>query len=84
MFGWLRARVVKWAEPHQQWQIEALLAESRSLRAQLRELNGGKPIQLSAEQRARLAAKRKGIDPELLKAIGYVPIEDEDATEQRG
>jgi hypothetical protein len=81
MFRWLKARVVKWVEQYQQRQIEALLAESRSLKAQLLQLNVGKPIQLSPEQRARLAAKRKGIDPERLKELGVLPIEDEESSD---
>jgi hypothetical protein len=84
MFRWLKARVVKWVEQYQQRQIDALLTESRSLKAQLLELNGGKPIQLSPEQRARLAAKRKRIAPERLKELSVLPIEDEDTSDLHG
>ena len=82
MFQWLKARIVKAVEQHQQRQIEALLEESRALKAQLLEANGGKPIQLSPDQRARLEAKRKGIDPRRLKEIALLPLGDEDSSDR--
>ena len=77
MFKWLKARLIKWVEQYQQRQMQELLAKSRALKAQLLELNGGKPIQLSSDERARLAAKRKGINPERLKEIQVLDIDAE-------
>ena len=82
MFQWLKARIVKAVEQYQRRQIEALLEESRALKAQLLEANGGKPIQLSPDQRARLEAKRKGIDPQRLKEIAILPLGDEDSPDR--
>ena len=77
MFQWLKTQVAKWAEQYQQHQIDALLKENRSLMEQLLERNGGKPIRLSPNERERLAGKRKGIDPNRLKAIALLDIQDE-------
>ena len=52
------------------------------MKAQLMELNGGKPIKLSSEQRARLEAKRKRIDPDRLKEIDVLDIEEEDSPDR--
>jgi hypothetical protein len=70
-------------EQYQQRQIDALLAEARSLKAQLLELNGGKPIKLSPDQRARLEALRKRIDLDRIKEIDVLNIEDEDSTDRQ-
>jgi hypothetical protein len=47
----------------QQKKIERLLEEGRRLKAQVLESNGGAPIRLTTEERRRLDAMRKGIDP---------------------
>ena len=78
MFQWLTTRPSKWSERIQQREIERLLEERRALKAQARELNGGKPIRLSPEDKKRLAEKRKGIDPEWLKAIDALELEEAD------
>jgi len=79
MFKWLTTRVVNWVERWQRRQIDALLAEKRALKAKLLELNGGKPIRLSAEQRKRFAAMQKRLDPNTLKAIEALDLTDSDS-----
>ena len=69
MFKWFRTRLQEWASRVQQKKIERLLEEGRRLKAQVLESNGGAPIRLTAEERRRLDAMRKEIDPEILKKI---------------
>jgi hypothetical protein len=69
MFGWIRTRLQGWAHRVQQKEIERLIEENRRLKAQWLESSGGKPIRLTPEQRRRLDAKRKHVDPEVLKYI---------------
>ena len=78
-FQWLTTRAVNWLERWQQRQIDALLAEKRALKAKLLELNGGKPIRLSAEQRKRLAAMQKKLDPNTLRVIDALDLTDSDS-----
>ena len=73
MLQWLRSRIGL----YQQRYIEQLLKENRALKKQLLELNNGQPIRLSPEEKKRLAEKRKGIDPNWLKAIEAIDIEDD-------
>ena len=74
MFLWQRAKPVRWAEQYLQRRIEQLLEEKRAL-MELLELNDGKPATLSPEQREKLSAKRKGIDPKWLRAIDALDME---------
>ncbi len=69
MFRLLKRWLVAWAERYQQREVERLREESRRLKEELMELNGGEPIRLSLEQRRLLSEKAKGIDPEVLKQI---------------
>ena len=69
MFTWIRTRLQGWAHRVQQKEIERLIEEARRLKAQVLASNGGKPIRLTLEQRRRLEAMRKRIDPEVLKHI---------------
>jgi hypothetical protein len=69
MFKWFRTRFQEWASRVQQKESKRLLEEGRRLKAQVLESNGGAPIQLTAEERRRLDAMRKEIDPEILKKI---------------
>jgi hypothetical protein len=69
VFKWFRTRLQDWASRVQQKEIERLYEEGRRLKAQVLESNGGAPIQLTAEERHRLDAMRKQIDPEVLKKI---------------
>ena len=71
MFLWLRTKLVRWAEQYQQRRMEQLLEEKRAL-MELLELNDGK---LSPEQREKLAAKRKGMDPKWLREIDALDME---------
>ena len=73
MLQWLRSRIGL----YQQRYIEQLIKENRALKKQLLELNNGQPISLSPEEKKRLAEKRKGIDPNWLKAIETIDIEDD-------
>jgi hypothetical protein len=67
MFHWLKARFRKLLEQAGEKEIQRLLRERERLRTALINANGGKPIRLTAEQRARLDALRKKLDPELAK-----------------
>ena len=78
MFQWLMTRLSKWPERILQREIERLLEEHRAMKAQIRELDGVKPIRLSPEDKKRLAAKRQGNDPEWLRAIDALELEDAD------
>jgi hypothetical protein len=49
------------------------------LKAKRLELNNPKPIRLSAEQRKRLAAMRKKLDPNALRAIDALDLTDSDS-----
>src|ERR1700730_11478594 len=69
MFTWIRTRLQGWAHRVQQKEIERLIEEARRLKGQGLASNGGKPIRLTLEQRRRLEAMRKRIDPEVLKHI---------------
>jgi hypothetical protein len=69
MFRWIRTRLEGWAHRVQQKKIERLLEETRRLKTQVLESNGGEPIRLTFEERRRLDAMRKTIDPELLRNI---------------
>jgi hypothetical protein len=69
MFAWIRTRLQGWAHRVQQKKVDRLIEEGRRLKAQLLESNGGKRIRLTLEQRRRLEAMRKRIDPDVLKHI---------------
>jgi hypothetical protein len=69
MFKWIRKRLQEWVSSVQQEEIEKLLEVGRRLKAQVLERNGGAPNWRSTEQRDRLDAMRKKIDPEILKRI---------------
>ena len=56
--------------------MEQLYEESRRLKAELMDLNGGESIRFSPEERRLLAKKAKGIDPEVLKEITVLEFED--------
>jgi hypothetical protein len=69
MIGWLKQRLVAWADRVQQKEIDRLHAEAVRLKAEVLKSNGGKPIVLSPEEHQRLNELKKGIDPEVLKQI---------------
>jgi hypothetical protein len=69
MIGWLKQRLVAWADRVQQKEIDRLHAEAVRLKAEVLKSNGGKPIVLSPEEHQRLNELKKGIDPEVLKRI---------------
>ena len=64
MFAWLRTRLRAWAQRVQEKQIARLLMENRELKALLRDNNGGRSLRLTADERRRLDALRRKIDPE--------------------
>ena len=68
MFGFLKRRLVAKVEDWERREIARLQQKSRRLKEEL-ERKTGKPVQLTSEQRALLAEKAKGIDPEILKQI---------------
>lgn len=76
MFKWLKARISKWVDGVYERKLQRLTEESRALKAEVIELNGGKPIVLSAEERASLREASKGIDPERLKQISVFDPEE--------
>jgi len=76
MYHWLKKRLVAWLEGIQQREIERLHRESLRLKAELLELNDGKPIRLTPEQCQLLVEKAKGLDPETLKRISVVDFEN--------
>ena len=69
MFKWFRTRLQEWARRVQQKKVERLLEETRRLKAQVLESNAGQPIRLTSQERRRLDALRKSIDPDVLKNI---------------
>jgi len=69
MFTWLKKRIVDWADRYQKREIERLLAEALELKAEVLKATGEPRIRLTPEQRLRLDALRKRIDPEVLKRI---------------
>ena len=73
MLHWLRSRIGLYRQRY----IEQLVKENLALKKQSLELNNGQPIRLSPEEKKRLVEKRKGIDPNLLKAIETIDIEDD-------
>ena len=76
MLRWMKLRLIAWVERVQQQKTDKLHRASLRLKAELLERNGGEPIRLTAEQRQRLAEKAKGINPEILKRIAVLEIEE--------
>jgi hypothetical protein len=72
MFGWLKKRLVEWAERYQKREIERLHAEALRLKAEVLKMNGGQPIQLTPEERRLLNEASQGIDPQVLKRISVL------------
>lgn len=69
MIGWLKQRLVNWADRMQQKEIDRLHAKAVQLKAEVLKQNGGKPIVLSPAEHERLNEQRKKIDPDVLKRI---------------
>ena len=68
MFCKLKKRLKEWAEDVQRREIARLRQETRQLKEQI-ERETGCPIELTPEERSRLAEVSKGMDPETLKEI---------------
>lgn len=69
MIGWLKQRIVNWADRVQQKEIDRLHAKAVRLKAEVLKQNGGPPIILSPEEHNQLNEQRKKIDPDVLKRI---------------
>lgn len=89
MFGFLRRRLVAWAEDWQRREVARLQQESKRLKEEL-EQETVKPLQLTTEERTLLAEKAKGLDPEMLKQISVfgpdeftTPPDENDSIEKR-
>ena len=75
MFKRLKMRLMNWAAKKQMEVIMQLAKENREMRAKILERDG--EIRLTEEQKKRLAEKRKGIDPDILKALDAFELEDD-------
>ena len=89
MFTWFKQRLFAWVDRYQKREIERLRQQTMQLKEEV-ERETGKPIQLTSEDRRRLAEKAKGIDPETLKQISIIGPEqflesepENDPTENR-
>ncbi|MBC8290926.1 MAG: hypothetical protein H8E37_11485 [Planctomycetes bacterium] len=75
MFQWLKRRLTGWAAARQLQEIARLQQEALLLKAEW-ERTTCEPLNLSPEQRRRLAVKAKGIDPDTLRQVSvFVPSE---------
>ena len=75
MFQWLKSRLVAWVEDRQRREIARLQQETMRLKEEI-ERTTGRPLQLAAEDRRLLAEKARRIDPETLKQISVVDLDD--------
>ena len=75
MFPWLKRRLVAWVEDRQRLEIARLQQETMRLKEEI-ERTTGRPLQLAAEDRRLLAEKARRIDPETLKQISVVDLDD--------
>jgi len=89
MFQRLKQRLLGWADAQQRREIARLQHEALMLKAEL-ERTTGKPLELTPEDRQRLAEKAVGIDPETLRQICVfdpaelvAPDQEPDSTENR-
>jgi len=58
MFGWLKKRLVEWAERYQKREIERLHAEALRLKAEVLKMNGGQPILTAVKHEAYAVSGR--------------------------
>ena len=75
MFQWLKKQLVAWVEELQRREIARLQHETALLKAEI-ERQTGDPIQLSPEERRRLAEKAQGLDRETLEQISVFDPDD--------
>ncbi len=87
MIRWLKTRILSWLEECQRRESARLRTEALRLKDEI-ERTTGQPIQLTAEDRQRLAESAKGIDPERLEEISAIdpkkfmpPHHDDSSTE---
>jgi hypothetical protein len=69
MFGWLKQRLINWADRYQKREIERLYVESLRLKAEVLKTTGEERIRLTPEECLSLNELRKKLDPEVLKRI---------------
>ena len=75
MSGWIKRRLIDWAEKVQGPEITRLIKENKRLKEEI-ERETGHPIQLTPDERRLLAEKASGIDHETLKQISVLDAED--------
>ncbi len=68
MFRKLKKRLKEWAEEVQRRELARLHEQNMKLKAEI-ERETGRPVQLTPEERNRLAQISKGMDPETLEQI---------------
>ncbi len=88
MLTWMKQRLFAWVDRCQKREIERLHRKAIQLKQELE--SSGKEIQLTPEDKCRLAEKAKGIDLDTLRQISVIEPEQflssesgEDATENR-
>jgi len=89
MFQWMKRMLFGWAEAQQPREIARLQHKALMLKAEL-EPTTGKSLELTPEDRQRLAEKAAGIEPETLLQIcvfnpaePVAPDQEPDSTENR-
>ena len=89
MFQWMKRMLFGWAEAQQRREIARLQHKALMQKAKL-ERTTGKPLELTPEDRQRLAEKAARIDPETLRQICVFdpaelvgPDQESDSTENR-
>ena len=68
MFQWMKRMLFGWAEAQQRREIARLQHKAVMLKSEL-ERTTGKPLELTSEDRQRLAEKAARIDPDTLRQI---------------
>ncbi|MCH8922888.1 MAG: hypothetical protein IIA67_07035 [Planctomycetes bacterium] len=66
MFGWLKKRLVTWAEEHQRLEIARLKKKSQRLSEEIEQATG-QPFRLTSEELRQLAEKAKGMEREQVR-----------------
>ena len=86
MLRWFRVKISNWVERATEREIKRLTKEAQALKAEVMALNGGKPIALSPKDREYLRQASKNIDPQRLKEIMILDLdecESEDKTKSQ-
>jgi len=75
MFGWLKERLVTWAEEHQRLETARLKKKSQRLSEEIEQATG-QPFRLTSEELRKLAEKAKGMEREQLREVSVLHPED--------